>query len=312
MAGEPQTLRIGSRASPLAKIQAKNFGNALMKIHPHITVEYVTLRTSGDKFSTQRLSTIGGKGLFTKELEEALLSHEIDLAVHSLKDMATKLPPHLILGAILPREDPRDAFLSQDVHSFLELPRYSVIGTSSLRREAFCRYWRPDLRVIPFRGNVETRLRKLSEGEANGTFLAAAGLKRLALEDSIQEILEPERMLPAVAQGCLAIECCEQDESLVDLLRPLHHEKSFYEVKAERAFLRELDGSCRTPIAALAITEGDQLYLRGAVIRPDGGEIIKEEIRGATNDHTLLGLEIAKKIRVNVGERLQREFRILD
>lgn len=305
-----EKLRIGSRASPLALSQAKLVGAAITRIYPQIQLEYISLRTSGDIFNTQRLTTLGGKGLFTKELEEALLASRIDIAVHSLKDMATRLPEQLVIAAVLPREDPRDAFLSNQGTTFKGLPRYSIVGTSSLRREAFSRYWRPDLRVVPLRGNVESRLRKIAGGEADGTFLAVSGLKRVDLSHCINEILDPEEMLPAVAQGCVAIQSHERNEELNQVLESMNDLPTMYAVKCERAFLRELDGSCRTPIAALAEVSGGDLFFRGAVIRPDGGELILEKIKGSADDHLSLGVELAQRIKKNHGDRLQKEFRI--
>lgn len=305
-----EVLRVGTRASPLALKQAQIFADQFTSIFPDTTIEFVSLKTTGDIYATQRLSAIGGKGLFTKELEEALLSQKIDVAVHSLKDMATKLPEGLCLAAVLKRDDPRDAFLSNEPYSFRDLPRYSTIGTSSLRREAFTKYWRPDIRVVPLRGNVESRLRKMAEGEADGTFLAVSGLKRISLTHCIREILEPDIMLPAVAQGCIAIQVRECDEHIRENIAKLNDHKTMVEVYCERAFLRELDGSCRTPIAALAQVEGERIALRGAIVRPDGGEIIRQDIQGSMGDYLQLGMEVAKKIQSEHGDRLRTEFRI--
>lgn len=305
-----EILRVGTRASPLALKQAQIFVDQYLGYFPNTKIEFVTLRTTGDIYATQRLSAIGGKGLFTKELEEALFDGRIDVAVHSLKDMATRLPEGLSIAAVLPRDDPRDAFLSNGAVSFKDLPRYSTIGTSSLRREAFTKLWRPDIRVIPLRGNVESRLRKMAEGEADGTFLAVSGLNRIALAHCIRETLDPEIMLPAVAQGCIAIQVRDKDTTIHDNVARLNHEKTMFEVYCERAFLRELDGSCKTPIAALAQVEGRELSFRGAVVRPDGGDIIKIQTRGLAKDYLQIGIEMATKIKIQYGERLSKEFRI--
>jgi hydroxymethylbilane synthase len=256
------------------------------------------------------LADYGGKGLFTKELEEALLDNRIDLAVHSLKDMSTRPPEALLISAVLARDDPRDAFVSNSYASFNDLPQYAVVGTCSLRREAFSRLMRPDLQIVPFRGNVETRLKKMASGEADATFLAAIGLERLGLKACIREIMSTDRMLPAVAQAAVALQCRVDDAPVIALTKPLNHEQSYREVIAERAFLRQLDGSCRTPIAALAITENDQIRLEGAVIRPDGSEIFREVMCGAVDDYVRIGADLGEMIRARIGGRLLRDFRI--
>lgn len=303
-------IRIGSRASPLAVLQAKRVGDAITVSDPECVIEYVSIRTTGDTLYSVRLSEFGGKGLFTKELEEALLDNRIDVAVHSLKDMSTRPPEALQIAAVLERDDTRDAFVSNGYASFDELPQYAVIGTCSLRREAFSRLLRPDLKIVPFRGNVETRLKKMAAGEADATFLAAVGLQRLGLTACIREIMTPDRMLPAVAQGAISLQCRRDEVRIVELLQTLNHEQSYKEVMAERAFLRELDGSCRTPIAALAQTEGDQIRLEGAVIRPDGSEAFREVTYGPVDEYMKIGSQLGALIRSQIGERFMRDFRI--
>lgn len=305
-----QKIRIGSRASPLAVHQAHRAGKAIQMYAPDVTIEYVNIRTTGDTLYAVRLADFGGKGLFTKELEEALRDNRIDLALHSLKDMATRLPDGLPISAVMPRDDPRDAFVSNGYARFSDLPQYAVVGTCSLRREAFSRLMRPDLQIVPFRGNVETRLKKMASGEADATFLAAIGLERLGLKPCIREIMSTERMLPAVAQGAVALQCRADDDVLISLTKPLNHEQSYREVMAERAFLRHLDGSCRTPIAALAITENDQIRLEGAVIRPDGSEIFRDVIYGDVHDYARIGAHLGEIIRTRIGDRLRHDFRI--
>ncbi len=305
-----QKIRIGSRASPLAMIQAHRVGEHLTAQNPDINIEYVKVRTTGDTLYSVRLSEFGGKGLFTKELEEALLDDRIDVAVHSLKDMSTRPPEALLISAVLERNNPCDAFVSNGYARFEDLPQYSVVGTCSLRREAFSRLLRPDLKIVPFRGNVETRLKKMASGEADATFLAATGLERLGLQSCIREVMYPDRMLPAVAQGAISLQCRHDDEVTVHLTSPLNHEKTYYEVMAERAFLRELDGSCRTPIAALAATQGDMICLEGAVIKPDGSEIFREKLQGKVVDYVKIGTDLGQTIRQQIGERLVHDFRI--
>lgn len=248
-------LKIGTRASPLALAQVDILMASLRDAHPHLraegAIEVVKITTSGDKIQDRPLSEAGGKGLFTKEIEEALLSGDIDCAVHSMKDMPTELPQGLVIPCLLPREDPRDAFFSFKAKSLMDLPKGAVVGTSSLRRQAIALARRPDLKVVTFRGNVETRLRKLEEGVVDATFLAYAGLKRLGREDLVTSILEPEEMLPAVAQGAIGIEVREDDNEMQNILSPVHCPVTELRVIAERAYLAVMDGSCRTPLAAL-------------------------------------------------------------
>jgi hydroxymethylbilane synthase len=266
-------IRIGTRGSPLALAQAREVRERLEAAHGPGRHEFEVraIRTSGDRIQDRPLADAGGKGLFTKEIEEALLAGEVDLAVHSMKDMPTVLPAGLTVGCYLPREDVRDAFISAKAASLAQLPGGAVVGTSSLRRQAQVLRLRLDLRVVPLRGNVDTRLRKLAEGAADATLLACAGLKRLGLESRITAPVSTEEMLPAVAQGAIGIETRAGDDAAAQLLAPINHQPTALAVTVERAFLAKLDGSCRTPIAGLAELETpDRLVFRGMILTPDG------------------------------------------
>ncbi|MEL6373106.1 MAG: hydroxymethylbilane synthase [Pseudomonadota bacterium] len=265
-------VRIGTRGSPLALAQAHQVRDMLMRAHgmPEDAFSIVVRTTSGDAIQDRPLSEVGGKGLFTKELEEGLLADDIDLAVHSMKDVATVLPDGLGLHAILAREDVRDAFLSPHAATLEALPQGAVVGTSSLRRQAQVLRARPDLSVVMFRGNVQTRLRKLDEGVADATLLACAGLKRMDMLHHATSIIETETMLPAVAQGAIGIETQNDNAAIIDLIQPLNDQVTALCVTAERAFLRVLDGSCRTPIAGLATLTDGRLSFRGEILSPDG------------------------------------------
>ncbi len=291
-------LKIGTRGSPLALWQANEVRDCLVAAHgmDEGRIEVCTFKTSGDKIQDQSLSEFGGKGLFTLEIEQALASGEIALAVHSMKDMPTILPDGLEIACVLQREDVRDAFLSDKTSSLKGLPEGAIVGTSSLRRQAQVRRMRPDLKVVEFRGNVQTRLSKLSEGVADATLLAVAGLKRLGKEQHIAALIEPEEMLPAVAQGAICIEICSSDTATRELLKAIHHEETALCVAAERAFLRELDGSCRTPIAGLAELDGDILHFRGQILTPDGTISHETERKGPTGDGEEMGLDAAREL----------------
>ena len=248
-------INIGTRGSPLALAQAELLAAALKRAHPHLAapeaIEFVIITTSGDRIQDRPLSEVGGKGLFTKEIEDALLDGSIDAAVHSMKDMPTELPAGLCIPCLLPREDVRDAFFSRGGETIDTLPAGAVVGTSSLRRQAIILARRPDLKVVTFRGNVGTRLQKLQDGVVDATLLAVAGLNRLGRRDLVRDILEPDVMLPAVAQGAVGIEIREDDREMRALLAPVHCAATALRVGAERAFLAAMDGSCKTPLAAL-------------------------------------------------------------
>jgi hydroxymethylbilane synthase len=290
-------IRIGTRGSPLALAQAKEVSSRLTAVHGgKILFETCIIKTSGDKIQDRPLAAAGGKGLFTKELEEALLGGSIDLAVHSMKDMPAVLPEGLEIACILPREDVRDAFISSEADSLQTLPRGGVVGTASVRREAFIRRIRPDLEIVLFRGNVETRLRKLAEGKAQATLLAAAGLNRLGLSHHITQLIPVEEMLPAPAQGAVGVEIRKTDRRTRKLIMPIHDDAAGTAVEAERAFLGQLDGSCRTPIAALARLAEDTLSLKGMVLSPDGVRIYEALVQGAAANAAAIGREAAREI----------------
>jgi hydroxymethylbilane synthase len=265
-------LRIGTRGSPLALVQAEDVRARIAAAHglDVAEIEIVVIRTSGDRIQDRPLSEVGGKGLFTKEIEDALLDDRIDIAVHSMKDVATRLPDGLEIAAMLERADVRDAFLSEVAPSLRELPSGATVGTSSLRRQAQVLRARPDLKVIGFRGNVETRLKKLGEGAAHATLLAMAGLGRLGMAGKATSAVAVEDMLPAVAQGAVGVEVRSSNTRAIDLVAPLKHATTELCVTAERAFLARLDGSCRTPIAGLATLGAGGVHFRGEILTPDG------------------------------------------
>jgi hydroxymethylbilane synthase len=296
-------LRIGTRGSPLALAQARMVKAALHAARPALAdgeVEIVVMSTQGDRIQDRTLAEIGGKGLFTEEIEAGLLQGTLDLAVHSMKDMPTALPVGLVIGAVLPRADPRDALIARGPRSVADLPRDAVVGTASLRREAQLRAVRPDLVVVPLRGNVQTRLRKLEAGDVQATFLAMAGLIRLGLEGVVSAALEPDEMLPAVAQGAIGIECRTDDLPVRDLLARIDHAPTMIAITTERAFLGALDGSCRTPIAALAEPCGTGLRLRGLVASPDGSAVERVEVAGTVEGCAALGAATGAELRARL------------
>lgn len=296
-------LRLGTRGSPLALAQAEEVRARLMAAHglPEAAFEIVVIRTTGDRVQDRPLAALGGKGLFTREIEEALARREIDAAVHSMKDMPTLQPAGLAIGCLLPREDVRDAFVSARYGSLGELPDGATVGTSSLRRAAQLRHRRPDLTVVEFRGNVQTRLGKLEAGVAAATFLAMAGLNRLGRTDVPAAPIEVEEMLPAVGQGAIGVESRADDETVVELLAAIHHAETGLRLAAERAFLAGLDGSCQTPIAGLAEIAAGRLRFRGEILRPDGSERLAYACEGAATDGDALGAEAAAVLRGRAG-----------
>jgi len=292
-------LRIGTRGSPLALVQARTVRVRLAAALgvSEDAIELKIIRTSGDAIQDRPLAEVGGKGLFTKEIEEALLDGRIDLAVHSAKDMPTVLPAGLMLAACLEREDPRDVFISHKGKSFAELPQGAVLGTASLRRQAIAMRLRPDLRVVPLRGNVETRLRKLTDGEVDATILALAGLKRLGLVQHATAIMSAEEFLPAVAQGAIGLEARENDQRTRDILARIDHADTSTAIACERAFLAELDGSCKTPIAGHATLSGDALQFRGLLARPDGTAAHDIAGAGHRKDAIKIGAEAGHELK---------------
>ena len=301
-----QRLRIGTRGSRLALAQTELVRRTLAGAHPELAapgaLEVVTIRTTGDRVTDRPLAELGGKGLFCKEIEAALLAHRIDLAVHSIKDLPTWLPAGLILGAVLEREDPRDVLIARPRVTVADLPKAAVIGTSSVRRKAQLLAQRSDLRVVDFRGNVDTRLRKLAAGEVDATLLALAGLRRLGIEDAGMAVLAPEEMLPAVGQGAIGIECRADDAASLTLLAAIDHAASSVCVRAERALLAALDGSCHTPIAGHAeIVAAGRLHLRALLARPDGSECLRTKRAGLPRDAARLGEDAGAELRARAG-----------
>jgi hydroxymethylbilane synthase len=299
-------VRIGTRGSPLALWQANETRRRLGDVHPELTaddaVEIVVIRTSGDKLQQGALTDVGGKGLFTKEIEEAMLEGSIDIAVHSMKDVPTWFPDGLMIDCLLPREDPRDALIAPAVGSIADLPEGVTVGTASLRRKALLLHRRPDLKVVPLRGNVDTRLGKVAAGEVDATFLALAGLIRLGREDVGATPIAADEMLPAVCQGIVGIEQRQDDDRVAALLAPLNDAETADRAAAERTLLAGLDGSCRTPIAALADITGNDMYFRAAIVRPDGSELIETERRGAVADAAAMGDDAADELRGKAGK----------
>ena len=264
-------------------------------------IEVVVIKTTADRVLDRALKEIGGKGLFTKELEEALLSNEIDLALHCVKDMAVAQPEGLVADCYLAREDVRDAFISHEYDGLADLPEGAVLGTSSMRRKAQALHRRPDLQVVNFRGNVQSRLRKLDEGVAVATFLAAAGLNRLGMQSHARNLIEVDDILPAVGQGALVIERRENDSRMANLVAPLHHTAVEIQMQAERTFLGTLEGSCETPIAGLAEFTPQGLRLRGEILRTDGSEVIAGELSGALSDAAEMGAALARELLSQAG-----------
>jgi hydroxymethylbilane synthase len=297
------SLRIGTRGSPLALVQARAVRSRLAAATGvnEETIELVVIRTTGDTIQDRPLADEGGKGLFTKEIEEALLDRRIDLAVHSAKDMPTILPKGLALAACLEREDPRDVFISHKARSLVELPRGASLGTASLRRQAIAKRARPDLRVTPLRGNVETRLRKLDAGEVDATLLALAGLRRLGLVEHITSIMNAEAFLPAVGQGAIGIEVRKDDTRVCDILAHVDHAETSIAIACERAFLAALDGSCKTPIAGHATISGDAIQFRGLIARPDGSAAHDIAGTGSRKDAATIGTDAGRELKHRAG-----------
>ena len=297
------SLKIGSRGSPLALAQAVEVRARLMNFWklPERAFEIVVIQTAGDRIQDRPLRLVGGKGLFVREIEDRLLDGSIDIAVHSMKDMPTVQPDGLLLDTYLSREDVRDAFISNTAKTITDLPTGCRVGTSSLRRRAQLLHIRPDFEVVEFRGNVQTRLKKLTDGVADCTFLAMAGLNRLDMSNIATMAIEPSLMLPAVAQGAIGIERRESDKVAAKFLEPIHHIETGQRLVAERAFLKELDGSCETPIAGLAVLNGTELFLRGEVLRPDGTEKLAGERRGSITDANEMALDLARDLHSQAG-----------
>lgn len=289
-------IRIATRNSPLAVWQAEFVKAELMALHSDIEVELIGMKTQGDIILDTPLAKVGGKGLFVKELEQGMLDGRADIAVHSMKDVPVEFPEGLHLPVICEREDPHDAFVSNHYDSIDDLPHGARLGTSSLRRECQARTRRPDLEVLPLRGNVNTRLRKLDEGQFDAIILAMAGLKRLGFDERIRSAMTPEQSLPAIGQGALGIETRIDDEEMNALIAPLHDPQTAITVSAERALNRRLAGGCQVPIAGYAMLEGDEVWLRGLVGSPDGTNTLFAELRGPASEAEAIGTEVAEKL----------------
>ena len=299
----PAILRIGSRGSPLALVQARELRDRLAAVHKleagRIRIDVI--RTSGDMIVDRPLADAGGKGLFTKEIEEALLANKIDIAVHSAKDVPTFLPRGLVLSAYLPHEDARDVFISAKAKTFRDLPPGATVGTASPRRQAMVKRLRRDVTVVSLRGNVETRLRKLEQGQADATVLALAGLKRLGLTGAVATVLGVDEFLPAVGQGAIVMETREDDANTCELLAAIDHADTATALAAERAFLGVLDGTCRTPIAGHATLAGGELRFRGMILKPDGSEAFETTRSGTRSDAAALGADAGRELKTRGG-----------
>lgn len=287
------TVRIATRKSPLALWQAEYIRDRLLALHPGLNIELIKMVTQGDKILDTPLAKVGGKGLFVKELELGMLNGDADIAVHSMKDVPVEFPEGLHLALICEREDPRDAFVSNNFGSIDDLPQGSTVGTSSLRRQSQIRAWRPDLKIADLRGNVNTRLTKLDEGNYDAIILASAGLKRLGFDDRISAYLDTNICLPAIGQGAVGVECRVGDERIHSLIHTLNDKHTSTCVLAERAMNARLEGGCQVPIAGYATLDGDTLQMRGLVGRPDGTEIVRGQISGPAADAERLGTELA-------------------
>lgn len=303
-------LRIATRKSALAMWQAEHVKARLEALHPGLEVELLGMSTKGDKILDVPLAKVGGKGLFVKELEAAMLENRADIAVHSMKDVPMEFPEGLGLAVISEREDPTDAFVSNQYANLDELPEGAVVGTSSLRRRCQVSELRPDLKIEWLRGNVNTRLAKLDNGEYDAIILASSGLKRLEFHDRIKSIIPDTVSLPAAGQGALGIECRLEDKDVIELLKPLIHLPTQVCVTAERAMNRRLEGGCQVPIGGYATLEGDQLYVRGLVGEPDGSRIIRDEVRGTADQAEQLGIQLAEALLAQgAGEILESVYK---
>lgn len=305
------TVRIGTRGSALALWQAEWVKAQLERLWPSLRVELVPIKTSGDRIQDVSLATVGGKGLFVKEIEDALLAKTVDLAVHSMKDLPGDLPAGLTISAVPEREDTRDVLITKNGEMLNELPVGTRVGTSSLRRQALLLALHPGLSIEMLRGNVDTRLRKQREGVVDATVLAAAGLKRLGITPEHSQMLDDSVFLPAIGQGALGIETREEDD-MIGLVAPLHHYATAVAVTAERAFLRRMGGSCRTPLAAKGIVRNDTVHLQALVASPDGKRVLRSEQSGATADAEYLGSELAEQLLARGGREILERLGIED
>jgi len=299
---------IGTRGSKLALRQSLMVKEALENLWEGLEVELSIIKTTGDKITNVPLAKVGGKGLFVKEIEDALLAGSVDLAVHSMKDVPAELPLGLIIGAIPKREDPRDVLVSVSYRSLMDLPQGAVVGTSSLRRTVQIRMLRPDLKVETLRGNLDTRLRKVKEGLFDAVILAAAGIHRMGWHEVIAEYLDPQEFLPAVGQGALGIEIREDDREIAELVSKIHDETTAFSVTAERSFLRELEGGCQVPIGCHCFVENGTVRLVGMIASLDGATVVRDEIKGKLNEAEMLGRKLAQELRRKGGEEILKSI----
>ena len=297
-------LKIGTRGSKLALAQSRWVKEKIESAYRHVRVELIVIKTMGDKILNSPLSKIGGKGLFVKEIEESLLNGQIHVAVHSLKDVPAELPEGLILSTFPQREDPGDAFISIDSHNLEQLPKSSRVGTGSLRRSAQMLYMRPDLDLVPLRGNVDTRLEKLKSGDLQAIVLAVAGLRRLGLSNRITHVISMKEMLPAVGQGALGLEVRCEDQETIDVLNFINHEPTELAVRAERAFLKELEGGCQVPIGAFGRLKSETLHLEGMVAETDGSRVIRDSITGKKDRPEEAGIRLARRLLNSGADRI--------
>ncbi|MDH5473062.1 MAG: hydroxymethylbilane synthase [Gammaproteobacteria bacterium] len=303
-----EIIRIATRKSPLALWQAEEVSRQLKLHHPGIQIELLKMSTKGDKILDAPLAKVGGKGLFVKELEQGILDGDADIAVHSMKDVPVEFPAGLYLPIIMEREDPRDAFVSNHYASLDDLPENARIGTSSLRRQLQIKNTMPNARMLDLRGNVNSRLQKLDKGDYDAIILASAGLIRLGFEDRIRSRITPEQSLPAIGQGAVGIECRENDDRVLSLLKPLNHTDTHTRLIAERAMNHRLNGGCQVPIAGFAQLENDQLYLRGLVGRPDGSKVVRAELRGPASQAESIGIQLAEQLLKQGAEDILRDL----
>jgi len=308
----PQIIRIATRKSPLALWQAEEVSRQLLQLYPDIKIELVKIVSKGDKILDAPLAKIGGKGLFVKELEQSMLDGESDIAVHSMKDVPMLFPEGLHLPVIMEREDPTDAFVSNHYNSLEDLPDDARIGSSSLRRQLQIKEVMPKAQMLNLRGNVNSRLQKLDNGDYDAIILATAGLLRLEFEPRIKTRITPEQSLPSVGQGAVGIECRTEDEKIMSLIAPLNHAQTHTRLSAERAMNNRLNGGCQVPIAGFAILENNVLFLRGLVGRPDGSEVVRGEIRGPAENAVALGQQLAEQLLNDGADVILREMGMIE
>jgi len=308
----PQTIRIATRKSPLALWQAEEVSRQLRLLYPDINIELIKIISKGDKILDAPLAKVGGKGLFVKELEQSMLDGESDIAVHSMKDVPMAFPEGLHLPIIMEREDPRDAFVSNTYNCLEALPENARIGSSSLRRQLQIKEVMPHAQMLNLRGNVNSRLQKLDNGDYDAIILATAGLLRLEFEDRIKTRITPEQSLPSVGQGAVGIECRVGDVEIESLIAPLNHPHTHTRLSAERAMNNRLNGGCQVPIAGFALLENNQIFLRGLVGRPDGSEVVRGEIRGPAEQAQALGQQLAEQLLNDGADVILREMGMID